>query len=419
MIVEDMELHSEGDRTVATITKPDVPIKKITYHKIKRNLWQVYFWDKRYKKQIFLQRLPGGEPLRTENDCVTALYLVKDGYDEKIWHKDKFYNFDTAIKDWLKHLNCCEEWSRKKKRMVEKYFIPYFQNKDIRAIKTLHIRQFHSHLKEQGLSDDAIHNLLSELKQFFRFNLKSIGEIPDFPKIQLQAPVIRWLTDDEQDKVFSFLPEEDSRIFGFLRAYGTRMNEAIGLLRENVFEDYFIISSVLDFHGNLRPSTKTKKVKVLPIIPETKWIFEPVDPPAYVDGKQLVFGSNGRAYTNKMLRRRWNIANRQAKVQRINLNNAMRHSFAMQRLNDGFSLGEVSTVLGHSNLQTTVNRYAKYTTEKLAEIIKGKKVHSQLIQISRGKVIEKKGRKWSGREDLNLRHLTPHASALPGCATPR
>jgi hypothetical protein len=28
-------------------------------------------------------------------------------------------------------------------------------------------------------------------------------------------------------------------------------------------------------------------------------------------------------------------------------------------------------------------------------------------------------RKWSGREDLNLRHLTPHASALPGCATPR
>ncbi len=26
---------------------------------------------------------------------------------------------------------------------------------------------------------------------------------------------------------------------------------------------------------------------------------------------------------------------------------------------------------------------------------------------------------WSGREDLNLRHLAPKASALPGCATPR
>ena len=26
---------------------------------------------------------------------------------------------------------------------------------------------------------------------------------------------------------------------------------------------------------------------------------------------------------------------------------------------------------------------------------------------------------WSGREDLNLRPLAPHASTLPGCATPR
>ncbi len=27
--------------------------------------------------------------------------------------------------------------------------------------------------------------------------------------------------------------------------------------------------------------------------------------------------------------------------------------------------------------------------------------------------------KWSGRSDLNTRHLAPKASALPGCATPR
>ena len=26
---------------------------------------------------------------------------------------------------------------------------------------------------------------------------------------------------------------------------------------------------------------------------------------------------------------------------------------------------------------------------------------------------------WSGRQDLNLRHLAPKASALPDCATPR
>ncbi len=30
-----------------------------------------------------------------------------------------------------------------------------------------------------------------------------------------------------------------------------------------------------------------------------------------------------------------------------------------------------------------------------------------------------KDKTWSGRQDLNLRPLAPHASALPGCATPR
>ena len=91
----------------------------------------------------------------------------------------------------------------------------------------------------------------------------------------------------------------------------------------------------------------------------------------------------------------------------------------MQRLKDGFSLGEVSSVGGHADLQTTMNSYAKDSAEKLSEIVKGKKVQGQFIRIAGEEVLERKGRKWSGREDLNLRHLTPHASALPGCATPR
>jgi hypothetical protein len=28
-------------------------------------------------------------------------------------------------------------------------------------------------------------------------------------------------------------------------------------------------------------------------------------------------------------------------------------------------------------------------------------------------------KKWSGRQDLNLQPFAPHATALPGCATPR
>ncbi len=34
-------------------------------------------------------------------------------------------------------------------------------------------------------------------------------------------------------------------------------------------------------------------------------------------------------------------------------------------------------------------------------------------------ILISQNRFWSGREDLNLRPLAPHASTLPGCATPR
>ena len=41
-----------------------------------------------------------------------------------------------------------------------------------------------------------------------------------------------------------------------------------------------------------------------------------------------------------------------------------------------------------------------------------------VILMRRGKIIIY-GEIWSGREDLNLRPLQPHCSALPSCATPR
>ncbi len=87
----------------------------------------------------------------------------------------------------------------------------------------------------------------------------------------------------------------------------------------------------------------------------------------------------------------------------------------MQRLDDGYNSDELKEVYGHSSIATT-QRYADYRTGRLVDIMRGKK---KVIVEAKSQDIEKIWKKWSGREDLNLRHLTPHASALPGCATPR
>jgi hypothetical protein len=75
-----------------------------------------------------------------------------------------------------------------------------------------------------------------------------------------------------EDKVFSLSSKGRPTYLEFMRHYGARANEAIGLLKKNVFEDYLVISSVLGFRGNLRASRK--KAKILPFTFETRWLAE-------------------------------------------------------------------------------------------------------------------------------------------------
>ena len=69
------------------------------------------------------------------------------------------------------------------------------------------------------------------------------------------------------------------------------------------------------------------------------------------------------------------------------------------------------------DLCETVRRYVQYSTDSLSSVMRGQFIWSLCLKYEDKSLENKKG--WSGREDLNLRHLTPHASALPGCATPR
>lgn len=128
---------------------------------------------------------------------------------------------------------------------------------------------------------------------------------------------------------------------------------------------YIVISSVIGKNCQLKPITKTKRIKVLPIIPETEWLFKPTEV------TPLLFSHSGKPYTSKKLNRIWESANKKANIEYsvpiVNVYNSLRHSFACQRLNQGFSVDKVSTVLGHTSTQMT-KRYAQYTVDKLGDV---------------------------------------------------
>jgi len=365
--------------------------------------YQVYFTYQ--GKQIHLTRsLKYDEPLKSKKDCRTLIkYLQEHGFDpERFGVKEKVYRFDVALETWIKLSTCSPEWLDQRKQIAHRFFLPYFERKDIRSIKTQHILEFLSFLKSKGLKDKSIYNYMGELRSFFRFHKKLLNDAPEFPKITVQEKPIKWLTEEEQDKVFQHISKQDLPIFEFMRRYGTRTNEASGLLKQNVFlgnnPPYFVITSVLGATGNLKPYTKTKRIKILPILPELRWIFENANGSQFVFAKQ--WRGEWRPYTNRMLNLIWNRANKASGIAPINLYNAMRHSFGCQRLNEGFSLDEIRRVYSHTTSKTT-ERYAAYQLQTLEDIIRGrgykKVILSQDIQL-----IESKGINQLGGKDSNL-----------------
>ena len=173
-------------------------------------------------------------------------------------------------------------------------------------------------------------------------------------------------------------------------------------MKQNVFlshdPPYVILATVLGADGQLKPTTKTKRIKVLPILDELRWIFESGNGSEFVFSKR--WRGERRPYTNRMLNLIWNRANKVSGVPAINLYNAMRHSFGCQRLNQGFSLDEVRAVMGHTNSKTT-ERYTAYQLETLQGIIRGK-IYNPFIANPDLKLLENKGRKQLRGKDSNL-----------------
>jgi integrase len=365
-----------------------------TVHEYRPGQFQIYFTHN--KKQIFLQKDSIGFPLVNMIQVKGVIADLRgNGYDPEYWGKDfKKWRFDLCTYSLLKHVNCCPEWLGKKKKrgMAEKYLIPYFKKTDIRSIKTKQIDEFFKHLKEEfGLKDGRIHSIFTELKGLLRFYKL---QLPDFPKIQRQEPVIKWLTSDEQDKIFQFIPENDIKIFTFMRFFGTRIGEAAGLLKESVFLDhqppYVAISTSLDSKKNLK-GTKTRRTRILPIPEHLKWIFSGVGESKFVF--EHVSDRYKGPYRVKHLWRIWKKANKKSGVRRVNLYNSMRHSFGCQRLNDGFSMAKIQAVMGHTNPKMT-ERYAQYTLDTLLPVLIGK--HTKLIDSKISEPIENEGQKVDG-----------------------
>lgn len=345
-----------------------------SYRQFRPNRFRVVFYFKGERFEEYRTR--DGDTLVTEKQCAKLLAHVEHlietkQFDPVQWRKDNPFLFERAVGIWIERKAVSLETLNSRERIANNFLIPFFKGRDIREIRRIHIEEFITHLKKEGRSDKYIYNIAGELKACLRFHAESIPKFPTFPVVTFQDKPIRWFTEEQQGKVFEYIPELDKPIFIFQRYTGCRPNEARGLLRENVHRDkgIVIISTVLDSYGVLRERTKTKKVRVLPIIPEIEDCLKPRE------ASKFVFSKNGLPYIKRTHEKIWHTANLKAReaygVPMVSMYPGTKHSFGMQRLNAGFSKDMLQTIFGHTDKKST-EKYAKYLTESLSPAMRGK-----------------------------------------------
>lgn len=337
-------------------------------------------------KQIFRTKDLYRRPLLSIDQIERCCETLAANEDIRDPQTGKQFQFETAVNNWTDTSQCSTEWLANRKYIAKNHLIPFFQKMHFRDITTVDVNSFEKALRDKKLSTSTIRNIVSELRTFLRAHEDSVRHMPKFHNIKVQLPAIRYLTPDQQTKVFDLIPAHHAPIFSFLRYYPVRPGEACGLQWKNVFKTaetpYFVIAEVVRRSGDVVPFTKTKRARPYPIHPDLAHLFEKKG------DSDFVFTFNGKPYTDIQLYQVWIVANKKAGVPRVSLYQGLKHSRGWGLVEDGVSIEDVSLLMGHTGSGMT-RRYAGQTLKRMLELLGP--VHRKFIGSKKRKLAKSNG----------------------------
>ncbi|HJP19748.1 MAG TPA: site-specific integrase [Nitrospinota bacterium] len=282
------------------------------------------------------------------------------------------WQFDNRWKAFLQ-AGCDRKktpWSPSYKQKLKEYynqhFHEYFSTIDIRDIEDINIDQFY-HSLPKNLSLQTKKNIIISLRSFLYRHKEIRKKQLEFPNPKINEPVIKWIGQSEQDRIFEHIPEVHKPIFYFLRWHGARPGEARALKWDcvDLQKREVIIKRTFSYH-KLMDITKGKKDRIIPLFSE----FIPMlkeQPKGF--GNNFVFrNQKGGHYGTNILPRLWREAMVKAGLAPIRLYDGTRHSCASQLEEAGAPLDYIQALLGHSDRKMT-KRYAHGERVRLAKII--------------------------------------------------
>jgi integrase len=319
------------------------------------------------KIRVFSDKM--GRSIREYGDALTLLGKINEEIKGRYFDPSHYVKKD--LEKFLIENLLGRFWSVKSREIAPGYQSNYqtyihrakefFRGRDIREIRKLDLVDYRDHL---GVTGKTLKNHLDHFRAFLRWvknDLEMISNIAHFPEVDVSAPAFRWLSRDDQTKLFDLIPQEDKPIFAFMMLHGVRPGEARAIRIDDVDWPNRAVNISATFSGNeRRPRRKGRGAKgiIIPLHPELFPFVESRLSEAISGAWLFPNPRTGESYSVQAVRKVWDKVRKRAGISRdLRLYDATRHSFASQLRQAGVPIEDLKDHLGHSSIKTTL-RYA-------------------------------------------------------------
>lgn len=290
--------------------------------------------------------------------------------------------YENILVSWLEsqRLSIKESTYARYYQIVYTHLIPDIGQVKIEQLSTKLIEKYVAQLIESGrldgnggLSAKTVGDILTIIKStvdYAKYNNYPLQCNLDKVNIKQQNEEMRVLSVEEQQKLTVILLEDTDLIkFGVLLSLytGIRIGEVCALKWGNLSIDDGVLS-VKETMQRIKDTSNhcISKTKILITEPKSKCSIRDIPLPSFIISIARGFQSGNNAYVltgekNRYIEPRTMQNHFKSLLRASQINDAnyhaLRHTFATRCIEVGFELKTLSEILGHSNVNITLNRY--------------------------------------------------------------
>lgn len=372
-----------------------MPKKGENIYKRKDGRWEGrYIIDRTNSGKAIYKSVYAYSYLETKRKLIKLKYVYQQNIPQNALNLDKLM-ISTVSYEWLKikKMQIKESSFVKYTNVVENYIVFYIGSLKLKKVTLYHIEIFISNLLKNGgkqkkpLSTKTIADIVSILKRIFQYAIKkykiALCDLNDLKiKLNINKQPIQVLSKSEYKRLIQYLLNNFNRInMGILLVLftGIRIGELCALKYKNISidETAIIILETLQRIQNKNPSI-TRKTKIIITSPKSSSSIRKIPIPLLLmnliiktyktKNSFILTGTEQKFIEPRTIQNHFYKILKDIQIKKINFH-SLRHTFATQCLLSGMDVKSLSEILGHANINVTLNKYVHPSFEEKKQFI--------------------------------------------------